>query len=133
MTPRPLTRWSSLNRSTRLRVAGTLVLACGIIAACVFYWIQVRNAPPALDEFAAGYEKARQRQMGIMMGTLGVMMVGWMDTLADPGAQAIVIALCAGLVAALCFHIAKLMDLPETDPRRWPEPEPGAHDPGRDS
>ena len=128
----PLARWSALNRSTRVRAAGTLVLVCGIVAACVFYWIQTRHMPPVMDDdFAAGYTKARERQMGIMMGSLGVMMVGWMDTLADPGAQAIVIVLCSGLVAALCFHIAKLMDLPVTDERRWPEP--GAHDPGRDS
>ncbi len=118
---RYLARWSSLNRSARVRAAGTIILACGIVGACIFYWIQIRNAPPAMDEFAAGYTKARERQMGIMMGSLGVMMVGWMDTLADPGAQAIVIVLCSALVAALCFHIARLMDLPETDERRWPD------------
>ena len=121
MMSNPFSRWSTLSRSARLRYVGTTVLVCGVVGAAIFYWIQVRNAPPGMDEFAAGYEKARQRQMGIMMGSLGVMMVGWMDTLADPGAQAIVIAVCTALVAALCFHIARLMDLPVSDERHWPE------------
>ena len=115
----PLARWSALNRSARVRVAGTLVLVCGIVGACLFYWIQTRSLPQAIDEFAAGYEKARQRQMGIMMGNLGVVMVGWMETLADPAAQALMIAASAALVAAVCFRVAWLMDLPEPDEKPW--------------
>ena len=115
----PLARWFALNRSTRVRIAGTVVLVCGIVGAALFYWIQVRSAPPVIDDIAAGYDKARQRQMGIMMGTLGVIMVGWIDTLADPGAQAIMIAAGAALVAAVCFRVAWLMDLPEPDEEPW--------------
>ena len=115
----PLARWSALNRSTRVRIAGTLVLVCGVIGAALFYWIQTRSAPQVLDEIAAGYDKARERQMGIMMGTMGVVMVGWIDTLADPGAQAIMIAAGAALVAAVCFRVAFLMDLPEPDEEPW--------------
>ena len=115
----PLARWFALNRSTRVRIAGTLVLVCGIVGAALFYWIQVRSAPPVIDDIAAGYDKARQRQMGIMMGTLGVIMVGWIDTLADPGAQALMIAAGAALVAALCYRVAWLMDLPEPDEKPW--------------
>ena len=115
----PLARWSALNRSTRVRVAGTLVLVCGVVGAALFYWIQTRSAPQILDEIAAGYDKARERQMGIMMGTMGVIMVGWIDTLADPGAQAIMIAAGAALVAAICFRVAWLMDLPEPDEEPW--------------
>ena len=109
-----------LKRSTRLRIAGTLIIACAIVGASIYYWLQVRSLPPVLDDFAAGYTKARQRQMGIMMGTMGVMMVGWMDTLGDPGAQAIIFVALAAIVAALCFRAAWLMDLPESDERRWP-------------
>ena len=98
-----------------------LILACAIVGASIYYWLQIRSLPPELDEFAAGYTKARERQMGIMMGTLGVMMVGWMDTLGDPGAQALIIVALAAIVAAFCFRVAWLMDLPESDGRRWPQ------------
>ena len=74
-----------------------------------------------MDEFAAGYSKARDRQMGMMMGTMGLLMSGWMDSLTSPGGQAIGIMALAALIAAMCFRVAWLMDLPETDERRWPE------------
>jgi hypothetical protein len=120
MIRRQLARWLSLKRSTRLRVAGTLVLVGGIAGACLFYWIQSHSAAPVLDEFVPGYTRAREHQMGVMMGTLGVVMAGWMDRLADPGPQAIIIAALAALVSALCFRVAWLMDLPETNPAHWP-------------
>jgi hypothetical protein len=111
-----------VNRSKRLRIIGRLVLLCGIAAACAFYWNETRNAPPGLDDGAAGYTRAREHQMGQMMGTLGVTMTKIMETLETPGVEAIVIALSSALVAALCFHIARLMDLPPTHPAHWPNP-----------
>ena len=110
-----------MNRSKRLRVIGWLVLLCGIVGASVFYWNETRNAPPSLDDAAAGYTQAREHQMGQMMGTLGVTTTKLMDTLETPGAEAILIALSAGLVAALCFRVAKLMDLPPSHPAHWPQ------------
>jgi uncharacterized membrane protein len=107
-------------RAARLRLAGRLVLVCGIAGACLFYWIRIRSAAPALDESAAGYARAQQHQMGVMMGTLGVLMAQWMDALAQPGAEALLIAASAALVAGLCFRVAFLMDLPQSDPRAWP-------------
>ena len=109
-----------MNRSKRLRIIGTLVLLCGIAGAGVFYWNATRNAPPSLDEGAAGYERAREHQMGQMMGTLGVMTTKLMETVQTPGAEAIVIARSSALVAALCFRVAKLMDLPPSHPAHWP-------------
>jgi len=109
-------------RSTRLRVAGTLVLLCGIAGASLFYWTQTRVAVPELDDAAAGYTRAREHQMGQMMGTLGITMTQWMETLEEPGAEAIAIVAFAALAAALCFRVARLMDLPETDPAHWRSP-----------
>ena len=108
------------NRGARLRLIGALVLICGVVSACVLYWIQIRSAAPELDESAWGYARAQQHQMGQMMGTLGVMMAKWTDALGEPGPQAIIIATAAALVAALCFRVAFLMDLPQTDERAWP-------------
>jgi hypothetical protein len=110
-----------VNRSKRLRVIGRLVLLCGIVGAALFYWNETRNAPPSLDDAAAGYTRSRERQMGQMMGTLGVTTTKLMEMLETPGAEAALIVVSAGLVAALCFRVAKLMDLPPTHPAHWPQ------------
>lgn len=111
---------SGATRGARLRLTGTLVLVCGVVSACVFYWIQIRSAAPALDESAGGYARSQQHQIGLMMGTLGVVMAKWMDAFAQPGVQALLIAASAALVAGLCFRVAFLMDLPPSDDRAWP-------------
>ena len=109
-----------MNRSRRLRIIGRVILACGIIGAALFSWNETRNAPPPLDDAAAGYTRSRERQMGQMMGTLGVATTRLMETLETPAAEAALIALSAALVAALCFRVAKLMDLPPDHPAHWP-------------
>jgi hypothetical protein len=109
-----------MNRSKRLRVIGTLALLCGMAGAGLFYGVQTRRASADLDDGAAGYERAREHQMGQMMGTMGLTMTQAMDVLETPGAEAIIIVIGAGLVAALCFRVAKLMDLPPTHPAHWP-------------
>jgi len=108
------------DRSARVRKAGWIVLVCGIAGACLFYWMQTRTSSAALDELVAGYERARERNMGIMMGTLGVQMTQWMEAFEQPGLQAVLIAAGSTLIAAICFRVAWLMDLPPTDERRWP-------------
>ena len=109
-----------MNRSKRLRVVGTLVLACGLAGGAVFYGVATRGAAAGLDDGAAGYERAREHQMGQMMGTLGLTMTQAMEVVETPGAEALFIVAGAALVAALCFRVAKLMDLPPSHPAHWP-------------
>jgi hypothetical protein len=97
----------------RLRLAGRIVLACGVAAAIPFYWIKSRNAPPELDELAAGYLKARDHQLGQLMGPLGVMLNQWMDVLQRPLSEAILIAAGGAVVAWVCFRLAETADDPE--------------------
>jgi hypothetical protein len=89
------------------------VLACGIVTAVVFYWLQSRTAAPELDELAAGYLKARDRELGQLMGPLGVTMTQWMDVLQRPLSEAILIVAGAALVAWICRRLAELADDPE--------------------
>jgi len=110
-----------VNRSRRLRIIGTCILVCGVLGAALFFWNATRNAPPSLDDAAAGYTRSRERQMGQMMGTMGVATTRIMETLETPAAEAALIAFTAALVAALCFRIAKLMDLPPSHPAHWPQ------------
>ena len=96
--------------SKRLRIAGRVIIVGGIVAAIVFYWIQWRNAEPEVDELAAGYIKARDHQLGQLMGPLGVMMNQWMEVLQRPLSEAILIAAGCGLVAWVCFRLADAED-----------------------
>jgi len=97
----------------RLRLAGRIVLACGVGAAILFYWMRSRNAAPELDELAAGYLKARDHQLGQLMGPLGVTLTQWMDVLQRPLSEAIMIAAGGAVIAWACFRLAETADEPE--------------------
>ncbi len=101
--------------SERLRLAGRLVLVGGIAAAVAVYWIKTRSAAPDVDELAAGYIKARDHQMGQLMGGFGVMLTEWTEALQRPLVEAILIAAGAALVAWVCFRLSETADEPE----RW--------------
>ena len=97
----------------RLRIAARVVLVCGVAAAIVFYWIRSRNTAPEVDELAAGYLKARDRQLGQLMGPLGVAMNQWLDFLQQPSVEALLIVACAAAVAWICIRLSETADEPE--------------------
>src|ERR1700726_3992636 len=102
---------------------GFVVVGLGIPGAGLFYWIEVRAAAPMIDELLPDYSRERTRDIGIMMGTLGVLMLGWTDALQRPGTQAIIIAAASALVALVCFRLAWVLDYNEQARQR-----PGGHD-----
>jgi len=63
-----------------------------------------------MDELMPGYSRARSRQIGIMMGDLGVTLMAWLDALEQPGTQAVLIAAVSALAALICFRVAGLLD-----------------------
>jgi hypothetical protein len=91
-------------------VIGILVLVLGIAGACLFYWVEARSAAPTIDDLLPDYSRARAREIGILMGNFGVMMLGWTDALERPGTQAIIIAAVSALVALGCFRAARVLD-----------------------
>ena len=99
--------------SARLRLVGKIVLVCGVVAAVVFYWIQSRNASPDVDELAAGYLKARDHQLGQLMGPVGVLMTQWVDVLQRPSIEALLIVAASAVIAWVCFRLAETADEPE--------------------
>jgi hypothetical protein len=110
-----IAKLASLKQSERLRVIGILVMMLGITSACLFYWIEARSAVPTIDELLPDYSRDRARQIGILMGNFGVMMLEWTAALNHPAAQAVMIAAVAGLVALGCFRAAWLLDDDERD------------------
>jgi hypothetical protein len=105
-----IARFSSLTPSGRFRAVGMLVLVLGITAACVFYLIEARAAAPALDASFPDDAQAQARQIGIMMGTFGVILLGWGNALQRPGMQAVVIAGGSVFVAFVCYRIAWVLE-----------------------
>ena len=110
-----LPRWSSLPASRRFRAIGVIVLVAGLAGAGLFYWIQTRSLGPTMDDLMPGYSRKRERQMGIMMGSLGMTMMEWMDALKEPRTQAIIIAVVSVLAAVALFRVASLLDRPHDD------------------
>ena len=91
-------------------MVGALVFVCGLMGASVYYVVEARPEPLSIDSALPGYDKARNRQMGMLMGHTGVMMMEWQETLDRPGTQAVLIAAVASLFALGFFRAARLLD-----------------------
>jgi hypothetical protein len=91
-------------------VIGTLIVVLGIASACFYYWLAVRSAVPTIEELLPDYSRDQARQIGILMGNFGVMMLEWVAALNRPGGQAVIIAAVAGLAALACFRAAWVLD-----------------------
>jgi len=103
-------RFSSLTPSDRFRTVGVLVLVLGIAGAGLFYLIEGRGAAPTIDTAFPDDSQAQARQIGIMMGTFGVLMLGWGEALQRPGTQAILIAAGSAFVAFVCYRVAWVLE-----------------------
>src|ERR1700730_13693408 len=111
-----LAPFSALKRSDRLRATGWVVLASGLSAASVFYWVKTRTESPVLDDVTAlGYTRSLQHGVGVMMGSFGVMLSEWQDRLMSPIGQALMIAACAALLAGYFFRVAWVLDEEEKE------------------
>jgi hypothetical protein len=107
---------SAPKRSDRLRATGWFVLASGLAGAALLYWVKARTADPTLDDVTAlGYTRSVQHGMGVMMGQFGVMLTEWQQGLMSPIGQALMIAICAALVAGYFFRVAWVIDAEEEE------------------
>jgi hypothetical protein len=107
---RLLARWSSIQPARQLRIVGVLVLVIGLAGAGLFYWVKARSAGPSMDELFPGYSQNRARQVGILMGSMTVTLLGLMDSLKDPFTASIIIAAVSGCVALIFFRLAAVIE-----------------------
>jgi hypothetical protein len=107
---RSFARWSSIQPSRRLRIVGMLVLVIGVAGAGLFYWMETRSAGPSMDELFPGYSRNRARQVGILMGSMTVTLLGLVDSLKDPGTASLIIAAVSACVALIFFRLASVID-----------------------
>jgi hypothetical protein len=105
----------SKQHARRLRIAGVIVLALGIVGAGMVYWLGTRAADLNDDPSMLGFDRAETRQMGILYGKQGELIEDWVNDLKQPGTQAIIIAAAAVIIALICFYFARLSEY-EDDP-----------------
>ena len=104
--PAPL---PSARRPARLRLAGVLVLVLGLAVAGVVYW-HGTHTPDVMDDLSLqGFNRARDRQMGMLYGKMGLLTENLIDDLKQPENQAEIIAAISILSAAGCFYFARLL------------------------
>ena len=109
-------RLRSPRQSERLRAIGAIVLALGIAGACLFYLIEIhRPGAESLDDVLPGYSRTETHEIGVQMGTFGVIMWGWQSALQRPGTQAVIIAALSALFSAYFFRAAWVLDDDERD------------------
>jgi hypothetical protein len=104
----PMTSRSSRRR--RLRITGATLFAVGIAAALLTYWIETRGIDPMAEQVGAAAAAADARQMAILYGPTGALVLGWVAALERPEAQAGLIMLASVVAAGLCFRVAHLAE-----------------------
>lgn len=91
-----------------------VVLVIGVGGAGLFYWMKARSAGPNMDQLFPGYSRNRARQVGILMGSMMVTLLGLVDSLKDPFTESVIIAAVSACVALILFRLATVMD--QSDP-----------------
>jgi len=97
-------------RARRLRLTGIMALLLGIVGAGFVYWLGTRSPDMSDDLSMVGFDKAAQRQMGMLYGKQGELIEDWSNDLKQPGTQAILIIGASILIAAGFFYFARLFD-----------------------
>ena len=99
-----------MTRSDRLRTTGWTVLAAGAVLAATRYWMTARDASQLDDTNALGYQRSLEHGMGVMMGRSGLILTDISNALGTPAGQALIVMVCAGLLAAYFFRVAWVVD-----------------------
>jgi len=97
-------------RSTRLRTIGIIVLVLGIGCAGTVYWLGTRSPNLSDDPSLLGFNRLKERQMGLLYGKMGTLIEDWTDELKEPGTQAEIIVAGSIFFAAGCFYFARLLE-----------------------
>jgi len=86
---------------------GIAVLLAGLGGAGFVWW--TRSPDLSDDPSMLGFNKREERQMGLLYGKMGMLIEDWSDDLKQPGTQIILIVGFSVVVAAGCFHFARLL------------------------
>ena len=94
----------------QLRRTGRIVLACGLVAAALVYWLEARG--PAAPGRTSAFEHTRSsdNQMTRTMGQFGLVMADWQAALSTPGGYAVGVLVLALLLAGYFFRVASVTE-----------------------
>ena len=87
-----------------------IIFLLGALGAGVVYWLGLRQPDYSNDPAMLGFNRATERQMGILYGKQGQLLQDLNESLKQPGTQAILIVVTAAVLAAGCLHVARRLD-----------------------
>ena len=96
-------------RVRRYRLAGVIISLLGLASAGVVYWLETRGQDLADDPSMLGFNRAEERQMGMLYGKQGQLIEDFINWLKQPDTQAFLIAATAAVIAAGCFYFAHIL------------------------
>jgi len=97
-------------RARRFRITGIIILLLGIAGAGVVYWLGSRAPDFSDDPAMAGFNRAEERQMGILYGKPGQFIEDLTQALKQPRTPAFFIAAASAVIAAGCFYFARVLE-----------------------
>jgi hypothetical protein len=87
-----------------------VILLLGLAGAGGWYWLASRASDASDDPAMLGFNRAAERQMGVLYGKQGQLIEDLNDSLKRPGTQAVLIAVAAAVLAAGCFQFSRLLE-----------------------
>ena len=106
----PVSGSSKKHRAKWLRSIGFAVLLLGPVGGSEIYRRGILSPDIREDPEMIGFDRAEKRQMGLMYGTQGRVILDIENSLCRPPTQAIIVLVAAVLVAGGCWHFASLLD-----------------------
>lgn len=97
-------------RMRRYRLAALVILVLGLAGAGVVYWVGERRLDYSDDPAMIGFNRAAERQMGVLFGTQGQLMGDLDELLKQPGTQAILVAAASAVIALGCFQFSRVLE-----------------------
>jgi hypothetical protein len=91
-------------------VVAVVVLLLGLVSAGVVYWRGSREPDLSNDPAMLGFNRAAERQMGVLYGKQGQLIEDLTDSLKQPVTQAILILVGAAAVAGGCLCFARVLN-----------------------
>jgi len=113
----------------RYRLAAGVILLLGLSGAGLVYWLASRPPDFSDDPAMVGFNRATERQMGVLYGKQGQLIADLNDSLKQPGTQALLLVAVAVAAAIGCFQFARLVEaeaqadeLAHNEPATVPKP-----------
>lgn len=108
--PADATPLAAQRRARRYRIASAIILTAGIVCAVVVYWIGSRGKDDSDNPEMLGFNRAEQRQMGLLYGKQGQLVDDLTNSLKEPGTQAVLIVIGAVVIALGCFQYSRMVE-----------------------